>query len=605
MTATLLRLPSGAVVDGWRITGELGNGGFAVVYRVEKNGIQSALKIARHREASGDFKKTHARTLRELTALLLLDHPNIVGHRGYGYAESGNAYLALDYVEGWTLAEWKERKHPTVREILRVFDQLCAALSYMHGRGVLHRDLKPSNVLIRKSDGEPVIIDFSCATHTLAEELTEGGLPPGTDRFRAPEQFQFLREHRDEHRARYAFKVADEIFAVGAMLYELLTDPRPTEFSGRFALNSPVAPPPAARAVNARVPEALSDLVDDILSRDPKRRPVDTEALRREFSELLVAPGSDYDVPAHAPSEQRQVEPAGSVLPAALVPSLHLSPLKRHVSLMPRPRDTRRWLAGVVVAVVALVAAAAFWFRPGASPPQALLVLATPAPPGTARSSPSTPLAPGMSPTGPASVSTPGPEIVAAPKEGSPVKTPSLEAPPQAATRMQKRTPGAVGCASLSLVAALAAGCPGSQIRPEAFTCPAGAERAMREELHWEVGESFFVYIDDRFGPGEEPLLTAGAAVVAVVPKGAKDPRQMQVAPPGTRFYGTAYYSPHPMGRVEEGPAAIIRYDRVKLPGQDEQPVCFVVEIPAERFKDGRMYAVKNTIRGHVVDRWP
>ncbi|QAT81816.1 serine/threonine protein kinase [Corallococcus coralloides] len=602
MTATLLRLPSGAVVDGWRVTGELGNGGFAVVYRVEKNGIQCALKIARHRETSGDFKKTHARTLRELTALLLLDHPNIVGHRGYGYAESGNAYLALDYVEGWTLAEWKERKHPTVREILKVFDKLCTALSYMHGRGVLHRDLKPSNVLIRKSDGEPVIIDFSCATHTLAEELTEGGLPPGTDRFRAPEQFQFLREHRDEHRARYAFKVADELFAVGAMLYELLTDPRPTEFNGRFALNSPVAPPPAARAVNARVPEALSDLVDDILSRDTKRRPVDTEALHREFSELLAAPGSDYDVPVHAPSEQRQVEAAGSVLPAALVPSLHPAPLKRHVSLMPRSRDTRRWLA---VAVVALVAAAAFWFRPGASPPQAPPVLATPAPPGTARSSPSTPPAPGMSTAGPAFVSTPGPEIVAAPKEGSPVKTPSLEAPsPGRATRMQKRTPGAVGCASLSLVAALAAGCPGSQLRPEAFTCPAGAERAMREELHWEVRETFLVYVDDRYEMFDKPWLTAGAAVVAVVPKGAKDPRQMQVAPPGTRFYGTAYYSPQPMG-INEGPTAVIRYDRVKLPGQDEQPVCFVVAMPAKGFKDGRVQLITNATRGEVVDRWP
>ncbi|MBZ4331936.1 serine/threonine-protein kinase [Corallococcus sp. AS-1-12] len=604
MTATLLRLPSGAVVDGWRVSGELGNGGFAVVYLVEKNGKQCALKIARHREASGDYKQTHARMLRELTALLLLDHPNIIGHRGYGYAESGNAYIALDYVEGWTLAEWKERKHPTVRELMRVFEKLCAALSYMHGRGVLHRDLKLSNVLVRKSDGEPIIIDFSCATYTLADELTDGGLPPGTDRFRAPEQFQFLREHRNEQRARYDFKVADEIFAVGAMVYELLTDPRPTGFNGRFSLNSPVATPPAARAVNARVPEALSDLVEDLLSRDPKRRPADTETLRRELAELLASPGDDYDVPAHAPSEQRQVEPVDRASPTGMAPPPHASPHTRHVSLRPGSHRGGRRLA-VVVAGIALAAAVAYGFRPGAWPPHAPPAVATPPSSGASRSAPSSLSAPGMSPAGGTPVSTPDPAVTAALKEGSPVKTPPLEATtPGRTSRRQKRPLGAVECSSLSLVAALAAGCPGSQIRPESFTCPAGAERAMREELHWEVGESFLVIPDDRYTTSDAPWITAGAAVVAVVPKGAVDPRQVQVAPPGTRFHGTAYYLSDKMGRTE-GPAVVIRYDRAKLPGQEEQPVCFVVEIPSKGFKDGRVKAQQNIIRGDVVDRWP
>jgi serine/threonine protein kinase len=100
---TLLRLPTGVLIDGWHVVKELGNGGFAVVYLVQKNGQHRALKVARHRDASGDDKQTHARVMRELTALLLLDHPNIIKHRGYGFAESGNVYLALDYVDGWTL----------------------------------------------------------------------------------------------------------------------------------------------------------------------------------------------------------------------------------------------------------------------------------------------------------------------------------------------------------------------------------------------------------------------------------------------------------------------------------------------------------------------
>ncbi|WP_415829635.1 serine/threonine protein kinase, partial [Corallococcus exiguus] len=385
MTATPTGTPPATLIDGWQISKELGNGGFAFVFLGEKNGKRNALKVARHREASGDPKQTHARTLRELTALLMLNHPNIVRTQGHGYTETGNAYLALDYVEGWTLAEWAERKHPTIREVLSVFEKLAGALSYMHRRGILHRDLKLLNVLIRKSDGAPVIIDFSCATYPLAEDLTDEGLPPGTNRYRAPEQFQFLHEHKDEHRARYAFQVADEIFAVGVMLHELLTDPRPSEFRVRFDLNGSFSKPPPPRLVNARVPEALSDLVESILSRDPSRRPVDTEALRRELAELQTDPVADYDVPAHPPSEQRQMGAAHAEFPAAL--AMQPPPLKQRVAVLERPRGQAWWLAGVA-GVVAIAVAAGLWSYSGEvrAPAAESHVAASPTPPSPSRS---------------------------------------------------------------------------------------------------------------------------------------------------------------------------------------------------------------------------
>ncbi|KFE69585.1 serine/threonine protein kinase [Hyalangium minutum] len=299
MTGPVVGLPPGAVFDGFKVIKPLGDGGFAFVYLVERNGKLYALKLARHRETSGDDKRTHARTLRELEILLLLrGHPNIVQPCGYGYLpdkESGNVYLVLDYVDGWTLAEWMERKHPTVNEVLSVFVKIAAALAYMHSRGVLHRDLKPANVLIRKSDGEPIIIDLGSASHTLAEDLTEEGLPPGTDRFRAPEQFKFLREHKEEHRARYAFQVSDEIFAYGVMLYDLLTDPRPTEVRPRESINSAIRTPQAVHKLNPRVPVAVSNWVQSLLARAPGKRPVDTEALRREAAELAADTLLDKD----------------------------------------------------------------------------------------------------------------------------------------------------------------------------------------------------------------------------------------------------------------------------------------------------------------------
>jgi eukaryotic-like serine/threonine-protein kinase len=577
MTGTLIRLPSGAVVDGWHVVRELGNGGFAVVYLVEKDGRPHALKVARHREASGDDKQTHARMVREATTLLMLNHPNIIRHRGFGYAEAGNMYLALEYVEGWTLAEWKERKHPTFHEILKVFVQLASALSYMHARGVLHRDLKLVNVLLRKGDAEPIIIDFGCATYTLAEDLTEEGLPPGTERFRAPEQFKFLREHKNEHRARYAFKVADEIFALGVMLYELLTDPRPTEYSPRMALNNPLVPPPPACEVNPRVPEPLSDLVEHMLSRDPDKRPVDTESLRRELEEHLDSSGAEYMKPAHAPSAQWPPEPSGGGEPRVAPP---VPPAKRKVSAQA--------LAAGAAVCVALAAAVAFWAVPAPTP---------------VHSAPARTRPPDMSPPSPAPTAAMSPAMDVGQKEGSPVKMPSPEVPPHASPPRMRKKASATDCAALSFVAALAAGCPGSQIRPESFTCPAGAERAMKDHLHWETGDKFALQLDDRHERLRNAWFTAGAEVVGIVVQDNHDRRQRELAPPGTRFYGKAYYLSDKMGRTD-APALVVRYDRVKLPGQEDQPICFVVVGPAFQFKDGRVKS-QNYLFGKVVDRWP
>ncbi|NVJ08131.1 protein kinase [Myxococcus sp. AM001] len=601
-----IAVPAVSLIDGWQVSKTLGGGGFAVVFLGEKNGIQRALKVARHRETSGDAKQTHARTLREVTSLLMLDHPNIVQPRGFGVAESGHLYLALDYVDGWTLAEWAERKHPTIRELLSVFEKLAGALAYMHRMGVLHRDMKLLNVLIRKSDGEPVIIDFSCATYTLAEDLTEGGLPPGTERYRAPEQFQFMREHRDEPRARYASQVSDEIFALGVMLHELLTDPRPTAHRARFDLNNPALMTPSPRTVNARVPDGVSDLVLSMLSHEPSQRPVDTEALRRELADLRAHPSDAYDVTCHPPSEQRQVEPARGAPLATLAVLPTPVPLERPVALLDRPRR-QVWRLAAIAGVVALVVGAGLWSYSGevVAPATEPHVAASPRPLSPLRSAPPVKASPAMSPPARTPVAPSGPESAAAQKEGSTLKTPPPEAMTQGRTsRASKKSPPAVKCASLSLAAALMAGCPSAQIRPESFTCPTGAIEAMEDHLHWSSGDRFAVQLDDRYGRTDNVWFTPGADVVGIVPKGMdQGHRQWELAPAGTRFYGKAYYLSDKMGR-EDGPSLVVRYDRVKLPGQDEQPICFVVVSIAQSFSDGKVKA-RNFNGGRVVDRWP
>jgi eukaryotic-like serine/threonine-protein kinase len=583
MTALVVGLPPGAMIDGFKVIKPLGDGGFALVYLVEKNGKLYALKLARHRDASGDDKRTHARTLRELGILVLfLGHPNIVQPCGYGYVPdkaSGNVYLVLDYVDGWTLGEWMERKHPTVHEALSVFVKIAAALAHMHSRGVLHRDLKPANVLIRKSDGEPIIIDLGGASHALADDLTEEGLPPGTDRFRAPEQFKFLREHKEEHRARYAFQVSDEIFAYGVMLYDLLTDPRPTEVRPREPINSAKRTPEAVHKLNPRVPVAVSDWVQSLLAREPSKRPVDTEALRREAAELAARTSAGYLEPVHPPSEQRELAPSEAGEPAALEKTKE------------RPGAALRALAGRLHArtvlagggLVAAAVAAALALSPGEvpTPAPASAPLMAPAPvPLTAGPMALLESTAAMSTPAPARAVDRGPAATAdTQKEGSTVTTQKPEPPKQARTpRAEKQPPSAVVCRTLAFLAAVAAGCTGAPIRPEPFECPERTQKVMLEQ-GWEAGYRFTVALDDRFDQdSDEVIFRPGAEVVAIVPDTGLDREQRQKAPPGTKLWGRVYVDPQDKTarRRSEPAALLVKYERAKLPGKEEFPVCII-----------------------------
>ena len=114
-------LPEGTLVDCWRVVRLLGGGAYGSVYLVEKEGELYALKIARFLGNSGDKRRTDERAQRELSCLLSLHHRHIVRVRFHGrwpHAKTGFFYVVMDYVEGYTLAEWMERTHPTPHEVV-------------------------------------------------------------------------------------------------------------------------------------------------------------------------------------------------------------------------------------------------------------------------------------------------------------------------------------------------------------------------------------------------------------------------------------------------------------------------------------------------------
>jgi serine/threonine-protein kinase len=485
-----------------------------------------------------------------------------------------------------------ERTNPTPHEVVVLFLKLFEALEHMHGKNVFHRDLSLRNIMVTK-DGEPVIIDFGAADHATAEDLTDGPLPPGTPRNRSPEAQAFWDENRLKPGARYTFKATDDIFALGADLYDVLTNPTPTRGETRPLLgNALIEQPTPHRATKGRVPVELSAYAMKLISRDLEVRPATAKDARRPLVDLVRFEGDDWrESGIHPASAQLPPEPGeGEPVPVeARGPQSPQEPIPSHpfpVQVAPAPADAapvpsaagagaqhsarRAWLRPVfvgplVLSVFAAVVAASLLHRP-----------AQPEPSPVARSAPAE--QPRASSTL-AEKPTSRPERLASPlptqKEASlsvklPDNSPTLTngvPDPQQAQRGSARRALIKKCAVLvASVAWLEAGCTGVQTRPDPEPCPEEAVKAMRQELGWKIGsnDAPFILLDVTKGSVEEareqPLTVwkDGPVTGALIEPQGKAPAGMRIDghlwTTGDRIYG--------------------RYVRAHLPGGRTVPIC-------------------------------
>jgi serine/threonine-protein kinase len=214
------------------------------------------------------------RFLREARLAARLAHPNVVRVFDVG-EDDGRPFIAMEYVEGETLAEVVARRAPLpVSEAARLGTQMCAGLAAAHAAGLVHRDVKPHNLLLG-TDGVLKLGDFGIAAGQEGTRLTLAGTVLGTAGYLAPEQA------RGEQ-----VTAAADIYAVGAVLYELLTG-EPSRTAGSLAeLGSEdgFRPPDLAARVPAAPPELVA-AVTACLSARPEDRPSSAAALAR-----LLAP---------------------------------------------------------------------------------------------------------------------------------------------------------------------------------------------------------------------------------------------------------------------------------------------------------------------------
>jgi serine/threonine protein kinase len=220
-------LAEGDLVGPFRLVERMASGGMGTVYRAERVEGGFTQQVAVKLIAAPMTHDTAARRFRaERQILASLQHPHIVTLIDGGVTPRGEAYLVMEYIDGVPISTYCRDRALGLVERLRLFRQVCDAVQYAHAHAVVHRDLKPANVLVTMN-GVPKVLDFGVAKlieeplETATEE-TLRGMAPLTPNYASPEQLRGL-----------PVTTAADIYALGVLLFELLTGTRPYETAGK------------------------------------------------------------------------------------------------------------------------------------------------------------------------------------------------------------------------------------------------------------------------------------------------------------------------------------------------------------------------------------
>ena len=308
-----MQLVTGTLFAGrYRIRALIGRGGMGCVYRAEHTGLGRDVALKVLGRLSDELELRFAR---EAHAIARLDHPGCVRILDHGETELGDPYIAMELVEGDTLAETLAREAVGIPRALQITRGMLAALAHAHAHGVIHRDLKPENVML--VGRRVVLIDFGLARLRDAPALTGAGIAMGSPSYIAPERLL-----GQPHDAR------SDLYAIGVILYEMLGGLRP--FLGAtpedIIANVLARPPRPLRALVPEVSPALDAFVRRALAKDPARRFADAEEMRSALDEVVA-----FDAEAAravAPTE-REVDEASASMTVSLLAVIRPSPWQR------------------------------------------------------------------------------------------------------------------------------------------------------------------------------------------------------------------------------------------------------------------------------------
>jgi serine/threonine protein kinase len=277
MLAPNLSVKPGDRLDGYELLDVVATSGMATVFRARDvaTGRQVAIKVP-HPEMESD-PAMYERFQREQDIGVKIDHPGVM--KVLANPERSQVYMVMEWLDGRLLRQiLNEHRQLPVERAVRITVAICEALEHVHEHGVVHRDLKPENIMVGPEDAVH-LIDFGIAGSAGARRLTFAGFSQsmGTPDYISPEQ---VKGKRGDARS--------DVFALGVMLYEMLTGVVPFTGANPFAvmndrlLNQPRPP----RELNAAITPELQEILYRAMEREPKNR----YASAREMAHDLLHP---------------------------------------------------------------------------------------------------------------------------------------------------------------------------------------------------------------------------------------------------------------------------------------------------------------------------
>src|SRR6266481_3640574 len=276
----------GKRVGAYAIIRELGRGGMGVVYLGERaDGQFQKLVAIKILKRGTDTDEVLRRSRIERQILANLEHPNITRLLDAGTTNDGLPYFVMEFIEGTPITHFVQRENIDLRGRLKLFLKICSAVDLAHQNQIIHRDIKPNNVLVKR-DGEPKLLDFGIAK-LLSIDSHDGDKTVAVERrltpmYAAPEQS-----------AGQPATIATDVYSLGALLHELLTNESPRSSSNGNLSQDDVSrhltePQLARHAVtDPQRKHLLQDQLDQIVARAMRSDPAQRYSAVAELSEDL------------------------------------------------------------------------------------------------------------------------------------------------------------------------------------------------------------------------------------------------------------------------------------------------------------------------------
>jgi hypothetical protein len=337
----------------------IGEGGLGTVYSAHDPLLSRliAIKTLNLQITADQRQAFNALFLNEARAAAGLSHPNIVTVFDAGVSDD-NAYIAMELLKGRDLRQLRQEGwRPTPTQAALIVRRVADALAYAHSKGVVHRDIKPANIFM-VGRTQPRVLDFGIARVAHQHDAHAGDdVAAGSPYYMSPEQ---VRQQPGDRRT--------DVFSLGVVLYELLTDQKPFRGNSLAEITTAVLEhePPLAHTVNKDVPKALAEIAARAMEKDPEHRFRSARALSRELRHWLDEHGQANDSASDARGSGRLRAVWAGVAAAALVvgaaawwaSTSHKHAGEAAVAAVPSQADAAQAATAAIAAVVAPVNAA-------------------------------------------------------------------------------------------------------------------------------------------------------------------------------------------------------------------------------------------------------